>query len=84
MPAILMSVMCAKQIDSLDTLALLGDRERFASSIEWIGKNLRFDIVSKGHYFHHSSFNACTWTFIFIFFQIAIFYLWENVFYVIS
>ncbi|XP_031272437.1 alpha-mannosidase I MNS4 isoform X2 [Pistacia vera] len=31
-------------IDSLDTLALLGDRERFASSVEWIGKNLRFDI----------------------------------------
>ncbi|KAK4258077.1 hypothetical protein QN277_007577 [Acacia crassicarpa] len=30
-------------IDSLDTLALLGDHERFASSIEWIGKNLRFD-----------------------------------------
>lgn len=31
-------------IDSLDTLALLGDRERFAASVEWIGKNLRFDI----------------------------------------
>ncbi|KAL0414419.1 UNVERIFIED_CONTAM: Alpha-mannosidase I MNS4 [Sesamum radiatum] len=31
-------------IDSLDTLALLGDRERFATSVEWIGKNLRFDI----------------------------------------
>ncbi|KAL5542102.1 hypothetical protein UlMin_009812 [Ulmus minor] len=31
-------------IDSLDTLALLGDREQFASSVEWIGKNLRFDI----------------------------------------
>nr|XP_009774661.1 PREDICTED: probable alpha-mannosidase I MNS4 [Nicotiana sylvestris] len=31
-------------IDSLDTLALLGDRERFTSSVEWIGKNLRFDI----------------------------------------
>ncbi|OVA13843.1 Glycoside hydrolase [Macleaya cordata] len=31
-------------IDSLDTLALLGDRERFASSVEWISKNLRFDI----------------------------------------
>ncbi|GAV69591.1 Glyco_hydro_47 domain-containing protein [Cephalotus follicularis] len=31
-------------IDSLDMLALLGDRERFASSVEWIGKNLRFDI----------------------------------------
>ncbi|KAF8030503.1 hypothetical protein BT93_E2825 [Corymbia citriodora subsp. variegata] len=31
-------------IDSLDTLALLGDRERFASSVEWIGKNLQFDI----------------------------------------
>ncbi|QHO25478.1 putative alpha-mannosidase I [Arachis hypogaea] len=32
------------QIDSLDTLALLGDRDRFATSIEWIGKNIRFDI----------------------------------------
>ncbi|KAK7344054.1 hypothetical protein VNO77_13286 [Canavalia gladiata] len=31
-------------IDSLDTLALLGDRQRFAASVEWIGKNLRFDI----------------------------------------
>ncbi|KAK3010771.1 hypothetical protein RJ639_011991, partial [Escallonia herrerae] len=31
-------------IDSLDTLALLGDRERFTSSVEWISKNLRFDI----------------------------------------
>ena len=34
------------QIDSLDTLALLGDRENFSASVEWIGKNLRFDIVS--------------------------------------
>lgn len=39
------------QIDSLDTLALLGDRERFAASVEWIGKNLRFDIVSNGSSF---------------------------------
>ncbi|KAL1562106.1 Alpha-mannosidase I mns4, variant 2 [Salvia divinorum] len=31
-------------IDSLDTLALLGDRESFSASVEWIGKNLRFDI----------------------------------------
>ncbi|XP_015573504.1 alpha-mannosidase I MNS4 [Ricinus communis] len=31
-------------IDSLDTLALLGDRDRFTSSIDWIDKNLRFDI----------------------------------------
>ncbi|XP_047153472.1 alpha-mannosidase I MNS4 isoform X2 [Vigna umbellata] len=31
-------------IDSLDTLALLGDRQRFATSVEWLGKNLRFDI----------------------------------------
>lgn len=31
-------------VDSLDTLALLGDKERFASSVEWIGNNLRFDI----------------------------------------
>ena len=42
------AVMHSKQIDSLDTLALLGDRERFATSVEWIGKNLQFDIVSKG------------------------------------
>lgn len=34
------------QIDSLDTLALLGDRVHFSASVEWIGKNLRFDIVS--------------------------------------
>lgn len=34
------------QIDSLDMLALLGDREQFTASVEWIGKNLRFDIVS--------------------------------------
>ncbi|KAK4586232.1 hypothetical protein RGQ29_023427 [Quercus rubra] len=31
-------------IDSLDMLALLGDWEHFASSVEWIGKNLQFDI----------------------------------------
>ncbi|KAK1297356.1 putative alpha-mannosidase I MNS4 [Acorus calamus] len=31
-------------IDSLDTLALLGDREHFTTSVEWISKNLRFDI----------------------------------------
>ncbi|XP_057960219.1 alpha-mannosidase I MNS4 isoform X2 [Malania oleifera] len=31
-------------IDSLDTLALFGDREHFAASVEWIGKNLQFDI----------------------------------------
>ncbi|QCE07576.1 alpha-mannosidase I MNS4 [Vigna unguiculata] len=31
-------------IDSLDTLALLGDRQRFATSVEWLGKNIRFDI----------------------------------------
>lgn len=35
------------QIDSLDTLALLGDYERFSESVQWIGKNLRFEIVSK-------------------------------------
>ncbi|KAL6971731.1 hypothetical protein U1Q18_031413 [Sarracenia purpurea var. burkii] len=34
------------EIDSLDMLALLGDRERFSESVEWIGKNLQFDIVS--------------------------------------
>lgn len=37
---------CMEQIDSLDTLALLGDRERFTAAVEWIGKNLRFNIVS--------------------------------------
>ncbi|KAK9140285.1 hypothetical protein Scep_009966 [Stephania cephalantha] len=31
-------------IDSLDTLALLGDRERFTASIEWIANNLYFGI----------------------------------------
>uniref|UniRef100_M4F4I4 alpha-1,2-Mannosidase n=1 Tax=Brassica campestris TaxID=3711 RepID=M4F4I4_BRACM len=31
-------------IDSLDTLALLGDRERFTSSVQWIGKSLQFNI----------------------------------------
>ncbi|KAG0466858.1 hypothetical protein HPP92_018438, partial [Vanilla planifolia] len=31
-------------IDSLDTLALLGDRERFGAAVEWIGENVRFDI----------------------------------------
>lgn len=31
-------------IDSLDTLALLGDKERFAAGVEWVGKNVRFDI----------------------------------------
>lgn len=31
-------------IDSLDTLALLGDRERFTSSVQWIGKHLQFNI----------------------------------------
>lgn len=40
------TIVCSFQIDSLDTLALLGDRERFATSVEWIGNNLQFDIVS--------------------------------------
>ncbi|CAO2171638.1 unnamed protein product [Urochloa humidicola] len=31
-------------IDSLDTLALLGDKEKFAAAVEWVGKNVRFDI----------------------------------------
>lgn len=31
-------------IDSLDTLALLGDKERFDAAVEWVGKNVRFDI----------------------------------------
>jgi len=34
-------------IDSLDTLALLGDKEKFGAAVEWVGKNVRFDIVSK-------------------------------------
>uniref|UniRef100_A0A0E0JPC8 alpha-1,2-Mannosidase n=1 Tax=Oryza punctata TaxID=4537 RepID=A0A0E0JPC8_ORYPU len=31
-------------IDSLDTLALLGDKERFDAAVEWVSKNVRFDI----------------------------------------
>lgn len=31
-------------IDSLDTLALLGDRERFTAAVEWIVSNVQFDI----------------------------------------
>ncbi|KMZ61126.1 mannosyl-oligosaccharide 1,2-alpha-mannosidase, family GH47 [Zostera marina] len=31
-------------IDSLDTLVLLGDHKQFSKSVEWIGKNLHFDI----------------------------------------
>ncbi|KAF8663869.1 hypothetical protein HU200_055204 [Digitaria exilis] len=31
-------------IDSLDTLALLGDKENFGAAVEWVGKNVRFDI----------------------------------------
>ncbi|XP_078429840.1 glycosyl hydrolase family 47 protein [Wolffia australiana] len=31
-------------VDSLDTLALLGDQEQFSWSVEWLGKHLRFDI----------------------------------------
>ncbi|XP_020519967.1 alpha-mannosidase I MNS4 isoform X2 [Amborella trichopoda] len=31
-------------IDSLDTLALLGDSSRFTAAVEWIGQNLSFDI----------------------------------------
>lgn len=36
-----------EQIDSLDTLALLGDKEKFGAAVEWVGKNVHFDIVSK-------------------------------------
>ncbi|XP_039849285.1 alpha-mannosidase I MNS4-like isoform X3 [Panicum virgatum] len=32
------------EIDSLDTLALLGDKEKFGAAVEWVGKNVRFDI----------------------------------------
>ncbi|KAJ1698360.1 hypothetical protein LUZ63_006872 [Rhynchospora breviuscula] len=31
-------------IDSLDTLALLGDREKFSSAVEWISRNVQFNI----------------------------------------
>ncbi|CAO2182733.1 unnamed protein product [Urochloa humidicola] len=31
-------------IDSLDTLALLGDKEKFGAAVEWVGKNVHFDI----------------------------------------
>ncbi|XP_078175719.1 glycosyl hydrolase family 47 protein isoform X1 [Carex rostrata] len=31
-------------IDSLDTLALLGDRERFSSAVEWVSRNVQFNI----------------------------------------
>lgn len=30
-------------VDSLDMLALLGDRNGFSTAVEWLGKNLRFD-----------------------------------------
>jgi len=30
-------------VDSLDTLALFGDKERFTAAVQWLGKNLRFD-----------------------------------------
>lgn len=33
-------------IDSLDTLALLGDRRAFSSAVHWVGANVQFDIVS--------------------------------------
>ena len=35
-----------EQIDSLDSLAILGDREQFTAAVEWISKNLKFNIVS--------------------------------------
>lgn len=44
-------IITTDQIDSLDTLALLGDREQFTTSVEWIGKNLQFNIVSHGFFF---------------------------------
>lgn len=43
----IMKVCFIEQIDSLDTLALLGDKEKFGAAVEWVGKNVRFDIVSK-------------------------------------
>lgn len=30
-------------VDSLDMLAILGDRTGFSTAVEWLGKNLRFD-----------------------------------------
>lgn len=42
-----MNTYLIEQIDSLDTLALLGDKEKFGAAVEWVGKNVRFDIVSK-------------------------------------
>ncbi|KAJ7558268.1 hypothetical protein O6H91_04G031400 [Diphasiastrum complanatum] len=30
-------------VDALDTLALLGDRQRFSEAVTWLGQNLRFD-----------------------------------------
>ena len=30
-------------VDSLDTLALFGDKERFDAIVQWLGKNLHFD-----------------------------------------
>lgn len=46
-----MNIYFIEQIDSLDTLALLGDKERFGAAVEWVGKNVHFDIVSK-HVWH--------------------------------
>ncbi|KAG9451719.1 hypothetical protein H6P81_004623 [Aristolochia fimbriata] len=31
-------------IDSLDTLVLFGDKERFTAAVDWISKHLRFDL----------------------------------------
>ncbi|KAL8171206.1 hypothetical protein V2J09_023010 [Rumex salicifolius] len=31
-------------VDALDTLALFGDKERFTAAVDWISKNLHFDI----------------------------------------
>jgi len=42
-----MNIYFIEQIDSLDTLVLLGDKEKFGAAVEWVGKNVRFDIVSK-------------------------------------
>ena len=30
-------------VDSLDTLALFGDKERFDATVQWMGKKLHFD-----------------------------------------
>ena len=46
------------QVDSLDSLALLGNFSEFKSAVTWIGQNLSFDKVQKlkSLYFYGLSF----------------------------